>query len=76
MQSSMHQLPTKTKKFNIPPSIDKSILRPVSGPLLMSSRQLSFDLFNAPEFESFIDCCGGTADKIKSPYITLLPSNY
>ncbi len=57
-------------------SPSKALVRRVAGILLVASRQLPLDLLSAPEFEEFVDCCGGTIDKSKTEYIKLLSNVY
>lgn len=51
-------------------------MRRVSGVLLIASRQISFEAIGSPEFQAFVDCCGGVAEKSKGEYLKILPSLY
>ncbi len=56
--------------------VSKSLVQAVSGVLLLSNGQLSYELMSAPEFEAFIDCCRGTNSKSKATYLNYLPLVY
>ncbi len=57
-------------------SVSKSLIQAVSGILLLSTRQLSYELMSVPDYEAFINCCGGTNSKSKATNLNYLHSNY
>lgn len=44
----------------------------ITGILFVATTHLSFDTLCGDELQAFVDCAGGTIDKSKSPYLSIL----